>query len=123
ADSEGREGKFWVWSFAELKKIFSNPELDLLIKEFTISVNGNFEESNVLQRKKVGELSDETEACLLKLFRQRYGEYSRPTDAFPVARSQDDTRAIEWEGRVPPITDTKAITAWNALMISGLATA
>ncbi|HBC42441.1 MAG TPA: thioredoxin domain-containing protein [Pseudanabaena sp.] len=123
ADSEGREGKFWVWSFAELKKIFSNTELDLLIKEFTISVNGNFEESNVLQRKKLGELSAETEACLLKLFRRRYGEYSRPSDALPVARSQDDIREIEWEGRVPPITDTKAITAWNALMISGLATA
>ena len=40
-----------------------------------------------------------------------------------MARSQDDIREIEWEGRVPPITDTKAITAWNALMISGLATA
>jgi uncharacterized protein YyaL (SSP411 family) len=123
ADSEGREGKFWVWSFAELKKIFSNTELDLLIKEFTISVNGNFEETNVLQRKRLGELSPETEACLLKLFCRRYGEYSRPTDAFPVARSQDDIREIDWEGRVPPITDTKAITAWNALMISGLATA
>jgi hypothetical protein len=120
ADSEGREGKFWVWSFAELKKIFSNVELDLLIEEFTISVNGNFEETNVLQRKKLGELSPEVEACLLKLFRRRYGEYSRPTDAFPVARSQDDIREIDWEGRVPPITDTKAITAWNALMISGL---
>ena len=120
ADSEGREGKFWVWSFAELKKIFSNAELDLLIEEFTISVNGNFEEANVLQRKKSGELSPEVEACLLKLFRIRYGEYSRPTDAFPVARSQDDIREIAWEGRVPPITDTKAITAWNALMISGL---
>lgn len=123
ADSEGREGKFWVWTFAELKKIFSNTELDLLMEEFTISANGNFEEANVLQRKKLGEFSPEIEACLLKLFRRRYGEYSRPTDAFPVARSQDDIRAIDWEGRVPPITDTKAIASWNALMISGLATA
>ena len=123
ADSEGREGKFWVWSFAELKKIFSATELDLLIEEFTISVNGNFEKNNVLQRKKLGELSPEIEACLTKLFRCRYGEFSRPTDAFPVARSQDDIREIDWEGRVPPVTDTKAITAWNALMISGLAIA
>jgi uncharacterized protein len=123
ADSEGREGKFWVWSYAELKKSFSTTELDLLVQEFTISVTGNFEESNVLQRKKYGELSPEVEACLTKLFRLRYGEYSRPTDAFPVARSQADIREIDWEGRVPPVTDTKAITAWNALMISGLATA
>jgi uncharacterized protein YyaL (SSP411 family) len=123
ADSEGREGKFWVWSFSELKKSFSTAELDLLVQEFTISVAGNFEETNVLQRKKNGELSPEVEACLTKLFRLRYGEYSRPTDAFPVARSQADIREIDWEGRVPPVTDTKAITAWNALMISGLANA
>ena len=123
ADSEGREGKFWVWSFSELKKSFSAAELDLLVQEFTISVAGNFEETNVLQRKKNGELSPEVEACLTKLFRLRYGEYSRPTDAFPVARSQADIREIDWEGRVPPVTDTKVITAWNALMISGLANA
>jgi uncharacterized protein len=123
ADSEGREGKFWVWSYSELKKNFSAAELDLLVQEFTISVAGNFEETNVLQRKKNGELSIEVEACLTKLFRLRYGEYSRPTDAFPVARSQADIREIDWEGRVPPVTDTKAITAWNALMISGLANA
>jgi uncharacterized protein YyaL (SSP411 family) len=123
ADSEGREGKFWVWSYTELKKIFSPVELDLLTQEFTISLAGNFEETNVLQRKHAGELSAEIEACLTKLFRRRYGEHSRPTDAFPVARSQDDIREIDWEGRVPPVTDTKAITAWNALMISGLANA
>ncbi|GBO54471.1 thymidylate kinase [Pseudanabaena sp. lw0831] len=123
ADSEGREGKFWVWSYTELKKNFSAAELDLLVQEFTISEIGNFEETNVLQRKKRGELSPEVEACLTKLFRIRYGEYSRPTDAFPVARSQADIREIDWEGRVPPVTDTKAITAWNALTISGLANA
>jgi uncharacterized protein YyaL (SSP411 family) len=123
ADSEGREGKFWVWSYTELKKNFSAAELDLLAQEFTILEAGNFEGSNVLQRKKHEELSPEVEACLTKLFRLRYGEYSRPTDAFPVARSQADIREIDWEGRVPPVTDTKAITAWNALMISGLAAA
>ena len=123
ADSEGREGKFWVWSYAELKKIFSATELELLNQEFTISVKGNFEGTNVLQRQKLGELAPEVEACLTKLFHGRYGEYSRPTDAFPVARSEADIRDIDWEGRVPPVTDTKAITAWNALMISGLATA
>lgn len=123
ADSEGREGKFWVWSYGELKKIFSATELEQLIQEFTITVHGNFEEANVLQRKHKGALSPAMEASLMKLFRCRYGEYSRPTDAFPVARSEEDIREIDWEGRVPPVTDTKAITAWNALMISGLAAA
>lgn len=123
ADSEGKEGKFWVWSLIELKKVFSSIELEQLTQEFTISANGNFEEANVLQRKNRGELTSEIETSLTKLFRLRYGEFSRPTDAFPVARCQEDIREIDWEGRVPPVTDTKVIVAWNALMISGLATA
>ncbi|MEE3718942.1 thioredoxin domain-containing protein [Tumidithrix elongata RA019] len=123
ADSEGKEGKFWVWSYGELRKLFSDSELQALMEAFTITANGNFEGLNVLQRRHSGQLSGMVETCLERLFRCRYGEYSRPTDAFPVARSLEDVKTIEWAGRVPPVTDTKMIVAWNALMISGLATA
>ncbi len=123
ADSEGKEGKFWVWSYSELKRLFTETELKQLSTEFTITSQGNFEEQNVLQRLRLGELSPEVEACLSKLFRLRYGEHSLPTDAFPPARNPDEIKAINWPGRVPPVTDTKMIVAWNALMISGLARA
>ncbi len=121
ADSEGKEGKFWVWSYVELKRLFSEAELAALAREFTIAPEGNFEEQNVLQRRRPGELSDTVEACLDRLFQQRYGEHSRRTDAFPPARSQVEAKDLAWPGRVPPVTDTKAIVAWNGLAISGLA--
>ncbi len=123
ADSEGEEGKFWVWSYNELKQLFTEAELSKVAQEFTVTPNGNFEGHNVLKRHQRGSLSTRTEACLQKLFRQRYGKDSLPTDAFPPARSSEQVKAINWPGRVPPVTDTKAIVAWNALMISGLATA
>jgi len=123
ADSEGREGKFWVWSYHELKKLLTEAEIRQLTEEFTLTEQGNFEGQNVLRRKNLGKLSDSVENSLLKLFRLRYGEHSLPTDAFPPARSQDEVKAINWTGRVPPVTDTKMIVAWNALMISGLAKA
>lgn len=123
ADSEGKEGKFWVWSYSELRKQFSDSELNELMEEFTITPDGNFEGQNVLQRRRLGKLSATTEKCLSQLFRLRYGEHSFPTDAFPPARNAEEVKEIHWSGRVPPITDTKMIVAWNALMISGLARA
>jgi uncharacterized protein len=123
ADSEGKEGKFWVWSYGELRKLFSDSEFQELTAAFTITPRGNYEEANVLQRLQAGKLSAVVESCLDRLFRGRYGEYSRPSDAFPVARNLEDVKNIEWAGRVPPVTDTKMIVAWNALMISGLAAA
>jgi uncharacterized protein len=121
ADSEGKEGKFWVWSYHELKKLFTEAELRQLAEEFTLTPEGNFEGQNVLRRKKLGNLSDRVEVSLIKLFRLRYGEHSLPSDAFPPARNQEEVKSINWSGRVPPVTDTKMIVAWNALMISGLA--
>jgi uncharacterized protein len=121
ADSEGKEGKFWVWSYNELKKLFTEAELSHLTQEFTITPNGNFEGQNVLKRRDLSSLSSATETSLNKLFRKRYGEYSLSTDAFPPARSSEQVKAINWPGRVPPVTDTKMIVAWNALTISGLA--
>lgn len=123
ADSEGKEGKFWVWHYDELKRIFSDSELRLLVDNFTITPQGNFEGSNVLQRKQPGVVAPAVEHLLYQLFQKRYGEFSRPTDAFPVAHSEADLRLIPWPGRVPPVTDTKMIVAWNSLMISGLAKA
>jgi uncharacterized protein YyaL (SSP411 family) len=123
ADSEGKEGKFWVWSFNELKRLLPEAELQAMQEAFAIAPQGNFEGMNVLRRRQLGELNALTEQGLERLFQQRYGPHSRPSDAFPVARHAQDVRSIQWPGRVPPVTDTKVIVSWNALMISGLATA
>ncbi len=120
ADSEGEEGRFWVWSYAELEKILTITELMALIQEFTITPDGNFEGSNVLQRQNLSSLSVPAVAAIEKLFTQRYGAGIGRTDIFSPARDREEVKKINWPGRVPPVTDTKMIVAWNAMMISGL---
>jgi hypothetical protein len=118
---EPEEGAFYVWSYAELEQILSRDELAELAAEFTVNPDGNFEGSNVLQRRHAGQLSDSLEVTLKKLFAVRYGESFVAT--FPPARDNREAKTGNWPGRIPPVTDTKAIAAWNSLMISGLARA
>ncbi|AFY72880.1 thioredoxin domain protein [Synechococcus sp. PCC 7502] len=120
ADSEGREGKFWVWSYQELERILTKSELQALTKEFTITPAGNFEGNNVLKRRYGSRLSSNTESALDKLFNHRYGQNLARTDIFPPACDRQAIKNRIWQGRVPPVTDPKMIVAWNALMISGL---
>jgi len=44
-------------------------------------------------------------------------------ETFPPARNNQEAKTHKWPGRIPPVTDTKMIVAWNSLMISGLARA
>ena len=50
ADSEGTEGKYYIWKFDELKNIL-NDDLELFKKKYLISKDGNFEGSNILVQK------------------------------------------------------------------------
>jgi uncharacterized protein len=125
-DSEAREpeeGAFYVWSYSELEDLLSPAELTQLQATFKITPQGNFEEKNVLQRLGGGELSDTVEGALTKLFAVRYGKLPAEITTFPPARNNREAKAGNWQGRIPPVTDTKAIAAWNGLMISGLARA
>ena len=51
ADSEGVEGKFYIWSFEELKEL-SNDSFELLKKKYSITSEGNFEGKNILVENK-----------------------------------------------------------------------
>src|SRR4051794_39597430 len=95
ADSEGVEGKFYVWSVDELRDVLG-PDADAALEYFGALSAGNFEGSNILTRG-----SDEPEA--LESIRTRLY----------------DVRAQ----RVWPGIDDKRITSWNALMIAALADA
>ena len=120
-DSEPEEGLFYVWKYQELENILTPEELAALQAEFTVTIPGNFEGYNVLQRLNEGELSDSLEQILEKLFIVRYGDNSQELITFPPARNQQEAQNNLWKGRIPPVTDTKMITAWNSLVISGLA--
>ena len=101
-NAEPVEGAFYVWSAAELESLLDPSELTALQQAFMIVPGGNFEGSTVLQRRQSGALNESVKQGLLKLFQARYGTTKR---------------------RIPPVTDTKLIVAWNSLMISGLANA
>jgi len=118
---EPEEGEFYVWSYRELEQLLTPSELREITEEFTVSVEGNFEGKNVLQRRHSKLLSETTEAALAKLFEVRYGFKPDALKTFPPARNNQEAKTGNWPGRIPPVTDTKMIVAWNSLMISGLA--
>jgi uncharacterized protein len=119
---EPEEGAFYVWRYQELQKLIAPEELETLQAAFTITEKGNFEGSNVLQRRQAGELSD-LEAILEKLFEARYGAKAAEIEMFAPAKNNTEAKNGNWKGRIPPVTDTKMIVAWNSLTISGLARA
>jgi uncharacterized protein YyaL (SSP411 family) len=103
ADSEGEEGKFYVWSTKELKEILNKKELNIVTKTFNTSSNGNFLDeatrrktgNNILHLKTVDDEYELLESTKNKLFEAR-------------------------EKRVRPLLDDKILTDWNGLMISAL---
>jgi uncharacterized protein len=120
---EPEEGAFYVWSYSELQQLLTPEELTELQQQFTVTPNGNFEGKNVLQRRHSGQLSATLEITLDKLFTARYGNTPESLKTFPPARNNQEVKTTNWPGRIPSVTDTKMIVAWNSLMISGLAKA
>ncbi len=120
---EPEEGAFYIWSYRELEQLLTPEELTELQQKFTITASGNFEGKNVLQRCQAGELSQTVETALKKLFVARYGATSESLETFSPACNNQEAKTGNWPGRIPAVTDTKMIVAWNSLMISGLARA
>ena len=120
-EAEPEEGAFYVWSFDELQTALSGEELIELIEQFTVTEDGNFEGLNVLQRRQSGKLSERVEGAIAKLFLLRYGDSVDELTTFPPARNNQEAKTTAWSGRIPAVTDTKMIVAWNSLMVSGLA--
>jgi uncharacterized protein YyaL (SSP411 family) len=107
ADSEGEEGKFYVWSMPEFKEVLGT-DTPLATAAWSVTAAGNFEGKNILTLPSSDEelaprfdLTAEEVASALKAAKERL---------FSVR-----------EGRVKPHRDEKVIVAWNGLMLSALA--
>lgn len=122
-DVEPEEGAFYIWRYAELQQALDEDELAELSEQFIISPSGNFEGKTVLQRRYPGEFAASLEEILAKLFALRYGTPPASLATFPPARNNQEAKTHAWPARIPAVTDTKMIVAWNSLMISGLARA
>jgi uncharacterized protein YyaL (SSP411 family) len=97
ADSDGEEGKFFVWSEAELRAVLG-PRAGRFIRYYGVTAGGNFQGRNILQVR----IPNEGEwAALDGARKQLYAARAR---------------------RVAPARDEKILAAWNGLAISALAT-
>lgn len=105
ADSEGEEGKFYVWSEAEIDQLLSAEEARLAKRYFRISAKGNWEEGkNILHTKE----DLEATAAALNMETETAG------DLLNAIRKKLQTAR---ESRSRPGLDDKILTSWNALML------
>ncbi len=95
ADSEGEEGRFYVWTPAEVKAVLGEERGAAFCDAYAVTEAGNFEGKNVLWDLARGPRSD----------------FEPERAALLATRSK----------RVPPATDHKRVLGWNALTVSGLA--
>ena len=108
ADSEGVEGKFYVWSKAEIEEILGIEDAKIFAKLYNVDVNGNFLEEAT--REKTGK-------NIVHLSSQLPDTYS--TDIESLRNKLFEAR----EKRIRPHKDDKILTDWNGLMIAAFAKA
>jgi uncharacterized protein YyaL (SSP411 family) len=99
ADSDGVEGKFYVWTLAELAEILGPEDATLFARHYDVTADGNWEGHSILNRLDTPDPAPEIAARLAEL-RQR----------LLAVRTT----------RIPPGRDDKILADWNGLMISGL---
>ncbi|MBX3524238.1 MAG: thioredoxin domain-containing protein [Xanthobacteraceae bacterium] len=102
ADSEGEEGKFYVWSLDEVERVLGADDSAFFAKAYDITRDGNFEGHNIPNRLLSGSASAEDEVRLA-----------------PLRAKLLDARAK----RVRPGLDDKVLADWNGLMCAALANA
>jgi len=103
ADSEGVEGKFYVWDYNEIVEILTGEEVKLFTKYYNITPSGNFDGSNIpnLIETKIEEIEkDKAVKVKLKEIKQKLFNYR--------------------ENRIHPHKDDKILLAWNGIMIASL---
>ena len=101
ADSEGEEGKFYVWTPAQLREVLGPVNALVFAQAYGVTEAGNFEGENVLSRRSA-RTSPHEEEQLAELRTKLF-----------AARAQ----------RERPGTDDKVLSGWNGLAISGLCAA
>jgi len=110
ADSEGEEGKFYVWTPDEVNRALGEEEGGLFCELYDITERGNFEEGDSIPN-----LIAETPAEFARRKGMPPEELERRMEE--ARRKLFDVR----ERRVRPHRDDKILTAWNGLMIMALA--
>ena len=118
ADSEGEEGKFYVWTSSEIHEHLSEEDARLFCDVYNLKNEGNFRDESTGQ--KTGQnIPHQT---------QRLSDYA-DEHSINVEELDETLNRIRMElfeireKRVPPLLDDKILTDWNGLLMAALATA
>ncbi|MCY4435953.1 MAG: thioredoxin domain-containing protein [Chloroflexi bacterium] len=105
ADSEGEEGKFYVWSPDEIEAALGAEDARLFCSYYGVTSEGNFESKNIL-------------------FLSPSSEAERSEEEVDHIRNVLNPKLLKARGeRIWPETDTKVIAGWNGLMLQSFAQA
>ena len=115
ADSDGEEGKFYVWTKEELLDILGETDGELFSSIFSISENGNFkdEATGKHSSSNIPHFSD-SKLSIAQNLKMSVSEL----DSF-IHRSRQKLFTVR-EKRIHPLKDDKILTDWNGLMIAAL---
>ncbi|MEM7431981.1 MAG: thioredoxin domain-containing protein [Pseudomonadota bacterium] len=110
ADSEGEEGKFYVWTPDAVRDLINKDDYDLFAARFGLDAAANFEGHwHLTVRKSITDLAS---------------EFNRGPEAVEIAINEAlATLESARSQRIPPGLDDKVLTSWNALAARGLAIA
>ena len=110
ADSEGVEGRFYVWTPGEVDRVLGDEDGALFRRAYDVSAAGNFEGSNILHLPHDLEALARSEGLEREALEERL---ARARSRLSAARSS----------RPEPLRDGKVIAGWSALMVRTLAEA
>lgn len=109
ADSEGVEGKFYVWSWEEVQELLG-AEADIFCEYYDVTKKGNWEEINILRIKKsIEQLAAEKKITVAEIKK--------------IIEKGKKQLVEHRDKRVRPLLDDKVILGWNALMNTALSKA
>lgn len=107
ADSEGEEGKFYVWTQTEIEEILKGESLDLIREYYQIKEKGNWEHGKNILHTKLSPADFEKKKNL------ENGQFSN------ILKEANLLLLEKRSERIRPGTDDKILSSWNALMLKG----
>lgn len=110
ADSEGHEGKFFVWDINEIRDALGDRDASLFSSYYNITESGNFEGKNIPN--------------VTRTLEEVAKENNLSVSALQESLKESKSKLFELrETRVKPDRDEKVLTAWNGLMMASFAEA
>lgn len=107
ADTEGEEGKFFVWTPYEVIDILGEEIGRIFCQYYDVTNQGNFDDKNILHTD-----------ISLEVIAQEF--HKSPEDVGHLLKEARQKMFLSREKRVKPFCDEKILTSWNALMISAI---